>query len=101
MLEMKDIFVPIASAIGVGIVGYSFKKAIDETLGRIHDHIVSVDQRLNGHVEECDKVDKAVLQEKIDRTEEEVEKVRKFTHWASNALSTIAIKLNINIGIRP
>src|SRR5687767_8150685 len=101
MLELKDILIPLASAVVLGIVGYAVNRAINETLGRIHDHIVSVDRRLTTHINSCEKVDKTELKTRLEDAEEEISMARRFNHWASNALATIAVKIGVNIGQRP
>lgn len=101
MLELKDFLIPLVSAIVLGVVGSAIKRAINETLGRIHDHIVAVDQRLNAHIEHCEKVDKTELKVRLGDAEEEIALTRKFNHWAANALATIAVKIGVHIGQRP
>jgi hypothetical protein len=101
MLELKDILIPLASAVVLGIVGYAVNRAINETLGRIHDHIVSVDKRLNDHVKHCEKIDKTELKTRLEDAEEEISMARRFNHWAANGLATLAAKAGVSIGQRP
>lgn len=96
-IRSAAIIVPILMTILFGLVAY----ANAQTVGRVYDKINSVQAELNEHKDDCSKVDKAVLAEKVSRHEIEIAASRKFSHWVGDCLGRICGKLEVKLPDRP
>ena len=68
LIELLAIFVPVIMTVIVGLLAFS----VMQTIGRVNDKIKSVQYELTEHKESCNRVDKGVLQTRIEGLEREV-----------------------------
>ena len=86
IVQIIAIVVPLFMAIITGLLAY----AVQQTIGRVNDKVESVQYELGQHKKDCERVDKGILMNDVERLEDEVTKLRSFAHWASACLHVLA-----------
>ena len=96
-IQIIAIVVPILMAFVFTLVGYSIK----QTVGRVNDKVERAQSDIDYHVLECNKIDKAVLSERITVCQNEITDTKELAHWIGDNVMRIAGKLDVRIADRP
>lgn len=97
LIKSAAVVIPIFMTIIFSLIAFG----LTQTIGRVNDKVHAVSTALTEHKDECSKVDKAVLAEKVETHEREIAAFRKFAHWVGDCVGRIAGKLNVELPNRP